>query len=96
LLRERIHHSRCELDSTSQELLEIHILMAGALSEPDWTLIDRLTFEKASGIDEDSKARQFDKFLHLHEKQHPVPLASKETVVNLNGKPLRIQPCRRV
>ena len=35
MLRERIHHSRRELVSTSRDLLEIHILVAVALSEPD-------------------------------------------------------------
>jgi hypothetical protein len=35
MLRERIHHSRRELVSTSRDLLEIYILVAVALSEPD-------------------------------------------------------------
>ena len=86
LLRKRIHPSRMELESTSWELLEIHLHLAGALSELDWTLTDRLSFKKASSIGENSKTRQCNKFLCLHRAQHHVPPASKETVVNLSGK----------
>jgi hypothetical protein len=42
----------------------------------------------ASRIGDDSKARQCGKFLRPHKTQHSVPSASKETVVNLRGKPL--------
>ena len=61
--------------------------MAGALSELDWTLIDWLTFEKASRIGEDSKASVINFYASIkHNTQYPP--ASKEMVVNLCGKPL--------
>jgi hypothetical protein len=56
------------------------------LSELDWTLTDQLSFENASCIREESTTRQFKKFLCLNRAQHPVPPASKVTVVNLSGK----------
>ena len=72
----RLHHSRRELDSTSRELLEIHLLFAGALSEPEWILIDRLTFQKASRIGEDSKPDCVVQFYASikHNTQSPRPL----------------------
>ena len=88
LLRERIHEIGCEIGITSRELLEIHLLLAGKLSEPDWTLIDWQSFEKASHIGENSKARRCSKFLHLHRAKHPVPPASQNSMVNLSGKQL--------
>ena len=42
--------------------------------------------KKASSIGENTKTRQGNKFLCLHRAQHPVPPASKETVVNLSGE----------
>jgi hypothetical protein len=50
LLQERIHHNRSKLDSTSRELLEIHLCLATVLSKSDWSLIDQLTFNKATHV----------------------------------------------
>jgi len=74
-------HSRHELDGISWEMLEIHMHLAGALSEWDWTLIDQLSFQKASCTGKDSKTRQSNKFLCRHRAQHPVPPASQKMVV---------------
>jgi len=73
----------CELEGISWEMLEIHMDVAGALSERDRTLTDRFSFEKASCTGEDSKTSQPNKFLCLRRVQNPVLPASQETVVNL-------------
>jgi hypothetical protein len=78
LLRKGIHHSRMELESSSQELLEIHLRLADALSELDWTLTDQLSFKKASSLRENSKTGQCNEFLCLHRAQHPVPQPLKQ------------------
>jgi hypothetical protein len=88
LLRERIHHNRRELDNTSRKLLEIHLRLASVLSKSDWSLIDQLTFKKATRVGEDSKARQLRKFTRLHKTQHPTTKTSKDTVINLSGQTL--------
>jgi hypothetical protein len=54
----------------------------------DWSLIDQLTFKKATRVGEDSKARQILKFARLHRTQHPTTKTSKETVINLSGRTL--------
>jgi len=77
------YHRRRELDGISWEMLEIHMHLAGALSERDWILTDRLSFEKASHTGENSKTRQSNKFLCLHRAQRPVLPASQGTVLNL-------------
>jgi hypothetical protein len=85
LLRERIHNNRRKLDHTSRELLQVHLRLASVLSESDWSLIDRLTFNKAIRTEEDSKATQLQKFSRLHKIQHQNLRTSKETVINLSG-----------
>src|SRR5215469_1292483 len=85
LLRERIHHNRRELDHTSRALLQVHLRLASLLSESDWSLIDRLTFNKATRTGEDSKASQLQKFTRLHETQHQNIRKPKDTVINLSG-----------
>ena len=71
LLRERIHHNRRELDSTSRELLNTHLRIANLLSESDWALMDQNTLIKAKRVGENSKATQLKKFTRLQTKQHP-------------------------
>ena len=85
-LRERINHERREVDCSSRDLLEILLRLAGLLFESDWALIDRLTFEKALWIGEDSWPRECRKFLRLHKTQHPKPPFPEETTFNLSGR----------
>jgi hypothetical protein len=75
-----------KLISPPGELLEIHLPLAGMLSELEWTLSERLSFEKASRIGKDRKCLR-SQFLRLHTAQHTVPPASKESMVNLSGIP---------
>ena len=58
----KLHHNRWELDNTSRGLLKIHLHLGNLVSRPDWSLIDQLTFEKATWVGEDSKTRQQRKF----------------------------------
>ncbi|XP_021931121.1 uncharacterized protein LOC110835326 [Zootermopsis nevadensis] len=89
LLRERIHHTRRELDAISRDLLGMHLRLAAELSTADWALIDRITFERASRAAADDKVRQCHKFQRLHGAQHAGPRTdTKKTVVNLSGRPL--------
>jgi hypothetical protein len=76
------------LDSTSRELLKTHLLLANLLSEKDWTLIDRLTLDKATNVAENSKNRQLKKFTKLYNKQHPATKTMKDTVINLSDQQL--------
>jgi hypothetical protein len=55
------------------------------MSESDWSLIDRLTFNKATRTGEDSKASQLQKFTHLHKIQQQNIRTPKETVINLSS-----------
>ena len=87
LLHERIHNNRCELDRTSRALLQIHLYLPSRLSESDWSLIDRLTFNKAARIGEDNKAIQLHKFVRLHTTQQEIR-TPKETVFNPSGQNL--------
>ena len=87
-LAKRIHHNRRELDNISRELLDIHLRLASVLSKSEWSLIDQLTFKKATRLGEDSKARQLRKFTRLHKTQHPTTKTSKETVIKLSGRML--------
>ena len=57
LLRERIQQNRRELDSTSRALLDTHLRLANTLTTSHWLLIDQLTFNKATYIGDDRKAR---------------------------------------
>jgi len=68
LLQERIHQYRWELDITSWDLPNTHLRTVNQLSEPDWSLIDHLTLNKAMRVGEDGKARQLKKFTWLHTK----------------------------
>jgi hypothetical protein len=45
-------------------------------------------FKKATCVGEDSKARLLQKFARLHRTQHPTTKTSKETIINLSGRPL--------
>jgi hypothetical protein len=69
-------------------MLEIHIRIASELSNLDWSLIDQITFEKATRVAEDSKDRQIRKFARLLRKQYPTKKTSKETVINLSDQTL--------
>ncbi|XP_021918665.1 uncharacterized protein LOC110829347 [Zootermopsis nevadensis] len=89
LLRERIHHTRRELDAISRDLLDMHLRLAAELSTADWALIDRITFKRASRVAADDKVRQCIKLQRLHGAQHAGPRTdTKKTVVNLSGRPL--------
>jgi len=56
------------------------------MSKSDWSLIDRLTFNKATRTGEDSKASQLQKFTRLHKIQQQNIRTPKETVINLSGR----------
>jgi hypothetical protein len=90
LLRERIHNNRREQDYTSRELLQVHLHLSSILSELDWSLIDRLIFNKATHAGEDSKASQIRKFSRLHKIHHQNVSTSKPTVINLSGQTLDV------
>jgi hypothetical protein len=72
LLRERLHQNRRELDNISRDLLEVHLQVASAVSKEDWSLLDKLTYQKATQVGEESKATQIRKFNHLYKTQ-PTP-----------------------
>jgi len=88
LLRERIQQNRRELDSTSRALLDTHLRLANTLTTSHWHLIDQLTFNKATYVGDDHKARQSQKFVRLCKNQHPVTEAPKNTVINLSNQKL--------
>jgi hypothetical protein len=89
LLRERIHHTRRELDEISRAMLALHLRLAGEFSADDWALLDRITFGEASHVATADKARQSGKFQKLHGAQHPAPLAdNRKAVVKLSDVPL--------
>ena len=88
-LRERIHQIRRELDNTSRDLLEIHLRLAIVLSKSDWSLIDQLTFKKATRVGEDSKARQLWKFASLHKTKHPTTKTSNSHGSTRHNIPLQ-------
>jgi hypothetical protein len=68
LLRERIRNNRRELDRICRELLQVHLHLSAVLLESDWSLIDRPTFNKATQIGDENKAKQLRKFESLHNK----------------------------
>jgi hypothetical protein len=89
LLRERIHDTRRALDGISRALLGLHLRLAGRLSVDDWSLLDRITFERAAQVAAVDKARQCSKFERLHGAQHRATQADhRKTVINLNSIPL--------
>jgi hypothetical protein len=94
LLRERIHHTRRELDAVSTELMGLQQRLARYLSGGDWDLIDRITTEKVSRLAEEGKAKHCNKFQRLHRTQHP-PLSpdNKKTIINLSKIPLEEAAC---
>jgi hypothetical protein len=94
VLRERIHHTRRELDAVSKELFKLHLRLAQDMSADDWDLIDGITTEKVLRTVDDVTAWHCKKFQHLHEAQHPPgPLDNKKTVVNQSEVPLEEAAC---
>jgi hypothetical protein len=77
------------LDNTSRDLLEIHLRLAIVLSKSDWSLIDQLTFKKATRVGEDSKARQLWKFASLHKTKHPTTKTSNSHGSTRHNIPLQ-------
>jgi len=76
------------LDNISRELLKIHLRLASVLLERDWSLIEQLTFNKATRLGEDCKTRQLQKFTRLHKTQHPTTKTTTDTVINLSDQKL--------
>jgi hypothetical protein len=89
VIRERIHHTRRELDEISRALLALHLRLAGELSADDWAFFDHITSEKASHDTADDKARQCGKLQKLHGAQHPAHFAdNRKAVIILSDVPL--------
>jgi len=86
LLRERIHHNRRQLDSTSRELLNTHPRIANLHPESDWAGIDQNTLIKAKRVGENSKARHLKKFTRLQTKQHQTTKTINESVIKLSDQ----------
>jgi hypothetical protein len=51
-------------------------------------MIEQLTFNKATRLGEDCKARQLKKFTRLHKAQHSTTETTKDTVINLSDQKL--------
>jgi hypothetical protein len=62
LLRERIHFNRREIDNSSRNLIKIHLQLANVLSASDWSLVDRITFNKTIRLGDEIRNRQCKKF----------------------------------
>jgi hypothetical protein len=88
LLRERIHFNRRQIDNCFRNLLKIHLQLANILSASDWSLVDRITFNKPIRLGDEIRNRQCRKFSRLREAQHPILAVTKDTVVNLSNRPM--------
>jgi hypothetical protein len=93
LLRERIHHTRRELNVVYRELLELHLRLAGDQFTDDWNLILPRPGSHAS-LRTVNKARHCKKFQRLQKAQQPpLPSGNRKTVVNLSEVPLKEAAC---
>lgn len=74
------------LDEIHRALLRLHLRLAGELSAVDYTLLDRITFDRISQVAPDNKSGQCCKFQRLlRALQADI---NKRTVINLSSDPL--------
>jgi hypothetical protein len=71
LLGECIDHIKRDVDAVSQELMELHLCLAGDLFAEIVDLIDSITAGKVSCVSEDGLARHCKKFQCVHKTQQP-------------------------
>ncbi|KAG8237995.1 hypothetical protein J437_LFUL017715 [Ladona fulva] len=89
LVRERINHTRRQLDDVAQKLYQLHLLLASFLAPRDWEHIDVSTTAQAEIASRDVTERHHQNYDKLNSKKlESIQTEIDRTIVNLTNEDL--------